>query len=277
MIKKAFERILKINREYLLLFAVLGAIGLLIYSSAAVSQSGEAITVTTFHPAPFGQFNVTTAKIFRDYDDPVNRYVDPSGLTVLQALQVTSGIITEHISGPAGFNFDLRVNDADNPEGGNATLNEVYATRFYQRDTGPLGINAQRGGGKYIYDIAEGVTAAGCEAGDVVLISDNENSDIIKSYMRFDARVAGVVSEEPKIYMGSGEQKVPLALAGVVKCKATAENGSIKRGDLLVSSSVAGHAMRAAPQEVKPGMLIGKAMQPLEKGMGKIYILVNKR
>ncbi|MCK4993626.1 MAG: hypothetical protein KAS13_01095, partial [Candidatus Omnitrophica bacterium] len=67
------------------------------------------------------------------------------------------------------------------------------------------------------------------------------------------------------------------ALAGIVKCKATAENGSILRGDLLVTSSLAGHAMKAVPKEVKPGMIIGKAMQPLKENTGTIYILVNKK
>lgn len=269
MIKKIFKNILKVNREYLLLFAVISAVGVLIYCSTAVSQTGEDIVVTTFHPAPFGQFNEVTASIFRDYDNPAARYINPSHQTYLQNLRVTAGIITDHISGPGGYNF--------NTGSGDATLNEVHATRFYQQLSGPLGINAQRGGGKYIYDIAEGVIAKDCEEGDVVLISDNDKVDVMPSAMRFDGRVAGVVSEDPKIYMGSGESKVPLALAGIVKCKATTENGSIKRGDLLVTSSLPGHAMRAVSKQVKPGMLIGKAMQPLKEGTGKIYILVNKK
>ncbi len=269
MMKKLFEKFLKINKEYVLLFVVIAVLGLLVYSSTVVSQSASDITITTFHPAPFGQFNVVSAQCYYDFDN-TGRRVDPSGLSLLESLRVTSGIITSYVSGPGGRNtFNLGTGDA--------TLREVYATRFYQGDRGPWGINAQRGGGKYIYDIAEGFNASGCEAGDVVLIGDKENTGLIKSSVRFDSRVAGVVSEEPKIYMGCGEQKIPLALAGVVKCKATTENGSIKRGDLLVTSSLPGYAMRADPQQVKPGMLIGKAMQPLKKNTGKIYILVFKK
>ena len=276
---------LKTNKEYMLLFAVVAVLGLLIYSSTAVSQNQQDITITTFFPAPFGIFNEVSAWIYRDFDDgtispaPPLRYIDPSGMSVLQSLRVTSGIVAEIVSGPGGsFTFDLGTGDA--------TLNNVYATRFYQNSTGPAGpavgdgTNADtvRGVGKYIYDIAEGVFAReGCEVGDVVLISDDAETDVMKSTARFDARVAGIISEDPKIYMGSGKNKVPLALAGVTRCKATTENGSIKRGDLLVTSSLPGHAMKADPKEVKPGMLVGKAMQPLKENTGKIYILVNKK
>ncbi|MCG2712189.1 MAG: hypothetical protein L6416_07710 [Candidatus Omnitrophica bacterium] len=279
MIKKIYDSILKINKEYLLLFVVVAVLGLMIYSSTVTCQTSQDITITTFYPAPFGEFNVVRAKKFKDFDDPTNRFVDPSGRTQLESLRVTGGIITEYVSGPGGiFTFNLGGNNAANPQGGDATLHDVYATRFYQADPGPYGINAQRAGGKYIYDIAEGVFAKDdCEAGDVVLISDDDKADVMKSSGSFDTRVAGVVSEEPKIYMGQGESKVPLALAGVVRCKATAENGSIKRGDLLVTSSLPGHAMKAGPRQIKPGMLIGKAMQPLIENTGKIYILVNKK
>lgn len=283
-IKKILENILKINREYILLFAVIGVLGALIYSQTAISQTGEDITITTFHPIPFGEFNETTASIFRAYNNPANFYIDPSGNSIIHSLRVVSGIVANNISGQPGaaglYSFNLA--------NGRARLNKVEAQRFYQHSTGPQGPvvtdgtnrRTVTGVGKYIYgpnDIAEGVIADGCEKGDVVLISYNDKADIIRSSVRFDARVAGVVSEDPSIYMGSGDNKSPLALAGVVKCKATTENGRIKRGDLLVSSSLPGHAMRAAPGQVKPGMLIGKAMQPLKDGTGKIYILVNKK
>ena len=66
--------------------------------------------------------------------------------------------------------------------------------------------------------------------------------------------------------------RVPLAIVGVVPVKASAENGSIQPGDLLTSSSIPGHAMKAA--EPKLGTLIGKAMETLESGTGIIKMLV---
>ena len=76
--------------------------------------------------------------------------------------------------------------------------------------------------------------------------------------------------------MGAAEGSKPLALAGVVKCNVNTENGPVKKGDILVSSSEPGYAMRADDDEVLPGMVIGSALGTLEQGKGKIYILVNQ-
>ena len=47
-------------------------------------------------------------------------------------------------------------------------------------------------------------------------------------------------------------------------------------GDLLVSSPTAGHAMRA-PDPASPGAVIGKALESLEAGTGKIRMIVMLR
>ena len=69
---------------------------------------------------------------------------------------------------------------------------------------------------------------------------------------------------------------IPVALAGLVPVKAVVENGAIHPGDLLVSSSSPGRAMRAPP-DPRPGTVIGKAMQRLENGEGQITMLVMLR
>jgi hypothetical protein len=58
--------------------------------------------------------------------------------------------------------------------------------------------------------------------------------------------------------------------------KATSENGPIRAGDLLVSSSRPGRAMRA-PATPAPGTVIGKAMQKLDRDSGEIEMLVMLR
>ena len=45
------------------------------------------------------------------------------------------------------------------------------------------------------------------------------------------------------------------AVVGIVPCKVTAENGSIKRGDLLVTSTVPGHAMKGTD----PSRMLGSS------------------
>jgi hypothetical protein len=68
--------------------------------------------------------------------------------------------------------------------------------------------------------------------------------------------------------------EIPLASIGVVPCKVTASNGSISRGDLLVCSSVPGHAMKGTDRPRMLGAIVGKALQPLARGTGIIEVLV---
>ena len=71
--------------------------------------------------------------------------------------------------------------------------------------------------------------------------------------------------------------QTPIALAGRVPCKVTDENGPIRRGDLLTTSSTPGHAMRADIDSFdKIGSVIGKALEPMESGTGVIEVLVGK-
>ncbi len=74
--------------------------------------------------------------------------------------------------------------------------------------------------------------------------------------------------------------KIPLAILGVVPVKVTAENGPIQPGDLLTTSSLPGHAMKASPVELagielfRPGTIIGKALEPWADGTGLIQVLI---
>ena len=85
--------------------------------------------------------------------------------------------------------------------------------------------------------------------------------------------VAGVVSTAPAFMMnkdaGSDDTHPYVALAGRVPCKVT---GSIKKGDLLMASSMAGHAMAG---EFKGGAMIGKALENFDGESGVIEVLVN--
>jgi hypothetical protein len=77
--------------------------------------------------------------------------------------------------------------------------------------------------------------------------------------------------------------EVPVALLGIVPTKVTAERRPIRAGDLLVTSSTPGYAVRAAPVVVRgvaiypTGAILGKALAPLRRGKGVIKVLVTLR
>lgn len=101
------------------------------------------------------------------------------------------------------------------------------------------------------------------------------------SQSAYDKRVAGVISGageyRPGIVLdrkpGRG-LRAPVALMGKVYCKVDADYASIQVGDLLTTSSTAGHAMKAADPFLAFGAVIGKALRPLLAGRGLIPVLV---
>ena len=112
--------------------------------------------------------------------------------------------------------------------------------------------------------------AAGVEPGDVLVIGSD--GTLIRSTDPKQANVAGVYSTEPGFVGGQpveGEVAgaIPLAIVGVVPVKVSAENGAIRGGDLLVTSSVPGHAMKAGPNPAL-GTVIGKALGKLDAAQG---------
>ena len=65
-----------------------------------------------------------------------------------------------------------------------------------------------------------------------------------------------------------------LALVGQVPCNVTDENGPIVVGDLLTTSSKPGHAMKVVDKSKDFGAIVGKALEALSSGKGKISVLV---
>jgi len=113
------------------------------------------------------------------------------------------------------------------------------------------------------------------EAGDVVTIDSENDYQITLSDKPYDTRVAGVISTAPGVILGSKDDELgakPLAVTGIVPTKVTTINGPIKRGDLLTTSSMPGYAMKVS--EYKIGTIVGKALESLESGEGKINVLI---
>lgn len=132
-------------------------------------------------------------------------------------------------------------------------------------------------------DLAEWVPSSQkLSPGTVVILDPDKSNQVIASTESYDTRVAGVISEQPGVLLGeSGEGKVKVATTGRVRVKVDATSGSIRVGDILVSSDVEGIAMKSKPVNVggilihRPGTIIGKALEPLEKGKGEILVLLS--
>lgn len=126
-------------------------------------------------------------------------------------------------------------------------------------------------------DVAEHIRVSEpVEPGDVVELDPERPGYYRKSRGAYLA--AGVISSAPGIVIGArGVETIltpTLALAGVVPVKVITENGPIRPGDLLTTSSVPGHAMRCSQPRDCDGALIGKALEAMESGTGVILMLV---
>ncbi|MBC7249609.1 MAG: hypothetical protein H5T62_04935 [Anaerolineae bacterium] len=126
-------------------------------------------------------------------------------------------------------------------------------------------------------DFAEMLPAQdGLEPGDVLIIG--ADGQLTRSTAPYQTAVVGVYSTRPGFVGGVGAEddltgKVPLAVVGIVPVKASAENGAIRPGDLLVTAATPGYAMRAG-ENPPQGTVLGKALGELEEGIGVIEIIV---
>ncbi|MFB6272842.1 MAG: hypothetical protein ABEL51_08125 [Salinibacter sp.] len=134
-------------------------------------------------------------------------------------------------------------------------------------------------------DVAERIdVTTSVEAGDVVEIDPNASGKFRKAQSAMSRRVAGVISTDPGVVLGNrsvtaqGNQRDTrplLALAGRVPVKATAKYGAIEAGDTLVSAPIPGYAQVCASDCT--GAVLGKALEPLNEGTGKITVQVSLR
>ena len=111
-------------------------------------------------------------------------------------------------------------------------------------------------------DLAESfpTSDASIEAGDLVA-SDSQNSEhVVKSQTQYQQSLLGVVSTNPGITLNSRQANgKPIALSGRVPVKVNTQNGPIKKGDPLTSSSTPGVAMKATQY----GRIVGMALEDL--------------
>jgi hypothetical protein len=132
-------------------------------------------------------------------------------------------------------------------------------------------------------DYAESVDVSGdrthYEPGDVLVIDPDNSGEFLKSAESYSTAVTGIYSTKPgTVGRRQGGPKnpdeVPMAMIGIVPVKVSAENGPIRRGDLLVTSSTIGYAMKGTDRDRMLGAVIGKSLGTLESGAGVIEVVV---
>jgi hypothetical protein len=181
-----------------------------------------------------------------------------------------TGDIIKGFSGPTGGNLVFRVqNDGTTSVSvlnitGGADLSEQFDVNVAEDDGhGPAGHEKP-------------------EPGQVVCIDPEHPGALVVSTRAYDHTVAGVISGaggvQPGMMMGQratlADGAHPVALTGRVYVWVDASHGAIEPGDLLTTSDVAGHAMKATNYERSRGATLGKAMTRLAAGRGLVLMLV---
>ena len=115
--------------------------------------------------------------------------------------------------------------------------------------------------------------------GDVLVVSRDQDQTAGLSSISYSTAVIGVYSASPGFLGGQtvtgqaeSDGNLPVAVMGIVMVKVNTENGPIQPGDLLVTSSTRGYAMRG--DNPPPGTILGKALGTLESGNGTILVLL---
>jgi hypothetical protein len=182
------------------------------------------------------------------------------------------------------------------PDGAAGLFNNVAAGNIIVGGVGQPGVNVFRvdGHGRVFADggfqpngadFAESMAVAGNRskygAGDLLVIDPSANRRVALAHNPYSTLVAGIYSTKPgmlgttrKVDESAPQNEVPLAVVGIVPCKVTTENGPIRVGDLLVTSSTPGRAMKGTDRNRMLGAVVGKALEPLRQGTGVIQVLV---
>ncbi|MBU2579531.1 hypothetical protein KKF19_00955 [Patescibacteria group bacterium] len=194
------------------------------------------------------------APIFYDQNN-TGYYVDPAGMSNMNRVDFSYGYDRDNTA------YYLDLNNT-------SKFNAVYANSY----SGPG------------CDIAERYQASGdgdsqLEPGDIVVLDEDKEMNIKKSDKAYSTMVIGVVSTKPNLTMGAlenfdNENYPPIALLGRVPTKVTAENGPIKIGDNIISSSRPGYGMKCDNYSKCQGAIVGKALQKLEGAEGVIEVLI---
>jgi hypothetical protein len=262
-------------------------------AAAAVNTTGNILAGGTIGSAGVGNFGsvVSTGNVSSDGAITSNNFSGPNAASFVlgsfssptseAALQVENVTTT----GEVAF---LENGNASNPFSVLKLLEVTGSTGDFlncERPDGTELCNIDSSGTFHSgSDFAEALPARGAkelyEPGDV-LVMTNSGAGVEKTSARYSRRVIGIYSTRPG-FVGAekngqtrvDKNDVPVAITGIVPAKVSAENGPVRVGDLLVTASTPGYAMKATDPRRMAGAIVGKAMEPLLQGAGVIRVLV---
>jgi len=136
------------------------------------------------------------------------------------------------------------------PAGANITYNLGSTTQWWNTF---YGVSTQA---KYA-DLAENYVADATYAPGTVVVFGG-SAEITVTNQDHDPRIAGVISTNPAYLMNAAMAGLPVALQGRAPCLVL---GPVDRGDLLVSSGLAGVAQKLDKSCFEHGCVIGKSLE----------------
>jgi hypothetical protein len=256
-------------------------------SSQLYLKNGGNVGIGTTSPAQklevAGTVKITGGSLFLDNDQVIRAGGGNQALLYRSSsngIYLGSGDASDFLSLNAGGNEKVRIDTTGKVGiGTTAPTKELHVV-------GDATVSGTIEGGSIVakyQDVAEWVPARQqLAAGTVVILDPDQSNQVMASTSSYDTRVAGVISAQPGVLLGEGgDGKVKVATTGRVKVKVDATRAPIKIGDLLVTSDQEGVAMKSEPLDIagaklhRPGTLIGKALEPLEKGVGEILVLLS--
>ena len=153
------------------------------------------------------------------------------------------------------------INGAGNAQGNIGSASNYFNQLFAQATTALYA------------DLAE-VYAADAEYSPGTVVSFGGDQEVTRSVTEGDARVAGVISENPSYLMNSGlqaEHRAAVALTGRVP---TLVIGPVRKGDMMIS---AGNGWARACATPAMGTVIGKALKTFDGDSGIIEIVAGRQ
>lgn len=219
-----------------------------------ITAVGTLISLSVTGNAAAGNISGTTGS-FQNIVGALTTASQPNITAVgtLVSLTVTGNISSGNLTVGTGT---VTVGNIDNANG-NGIGNVGSSTGYFNT------IFAKATSAQYA-DVAEKfVSDRDYEPGTVLVFGGPQQVTECDRYA--DPRAAGVVSTDPAYLMNSGAQgtTVALALTGQVPCLVA---GPVSKGDLLTTSDVPGHACRLDPEQWRPGVIIGKALESCGTG-----------